>query len=173
MTGAASGIISLLDHSETPVITASMYATDSQTQHKRGDVLCDPRCRFMRRVIRYLLSGGSRWRTHTHARRQASERESRCPDLSSRSHCLNPMVAFRMDVTGHFHWCAVSTLRCARSVRLSPALHMLCRSTEPAEAETVCHNVAGSEVPFTETRGAFFRKSLALNRPHVIQAGCL
>lgn len=87
-------------------------------------------------------------------------------------HCLNSMVPFKLDVPEHFHWCSVRAMVLTRSLPAGPAAHMLCRSTRPAEAETLAHNVAGSEVPLNESRGAFCRKSLASKWVHVIQASC-
>lgn len=49
----------------------------------------------------------------------------------------------------------------ARSIRAEQAAHMLCRSSTPAKAETLAHNMTGSGIAFTESGGAVFGKSLA------------
>lgn len=53
------------------------------------------------------------------------------------------------------------------------AAHTPCSSSVPAKAETLAHNMAGSDSSFTETGDAFFRKSLARDGAHVTQGGLL
>lgn len=123
MTGAAKCIISLLDDSETPVITASMYAAQTRWHAMWPTVRIYEESHQIPAVRRSQVR--SRQPTCTHTRTHTGKRASESP--GPRIFPLGFtvwMVAFRIDLTGTFT--DVQSARCAVLAPCGPALLCTC-----------------------------------------------